>query len=461
MDTVGPLSNSRFQGKTCKHLLTILDGFTRYLTAIPIPDLEARTLLKGFMEGFVLVHGLPEVVHTDNGSSLVGKLFQDSLNQMGIQTTRTPVYTPQGNRVERTHRTLGGLLRANDEINPHSWTSNLQTIVFEINNARNKITGVSPYYGMYGRNVRLPLDVCFPQGLINPGITKTWDQYIINLSKTFEQIHCSMARHEKVSIPVDSSIKSPRNPRIIKVGDTVYYFSPRGVINLSRKLTPRWSGPYRVVQTLSPSLSIIYPLGDWAISKKEICTPNTKLKVIDLALTRPEPTREPIDLNDLPEPGDSDSGEITFNLGTKETGEGSINPSTDSDSDSDANTLSRGDTPSLIEPPFDRRDPLETPRLEKGLEIIPPDEGFNSQPTVTGNIKLNHKVTAPDSIIDGELIGSPLETRILPVTYETPKRKRNKRALPEPREPRVRREAFESALDQLAKTLKRKKELKK
>ena len=97
LDTVGPLTSSRFQGKTCKHLLTILYGFTRYLTAIPIPDLEAKPLLKGFMEGFVLVHGVLEGVHTDNGSSLVGQLFQDSLNQMGIQTTRTPVYSPHRN----------------------------------------------------------------------------------------------------------------------------------------------------------------------------------------------------------------------------------------------------------------------------------------------------------------------------------------------------------------------------
>ena len=58
------------------------------------------------MEGFVLVERVPEVVHTGNGSSLVGKLFQDSSNQMEIQTTRTPVYTLQGNRVERTHRKL-------------------------------------------------------------------------------------------------------------------------------------------------------------------------------------------------------------------------------------------------------------------------------------------------------------------------------------------------------------------
>ena len=71
--------------------------------------------------------------------------------------------------------------------------------------------------------------------------------------------------------------------------------------------------------------------------------------MIDLKLS--EPIRDPMDLNDLPEPGDSDSGEITFNPGTKGTGEGSINPSTDPDSDSDSSTLSGGGTPSLIEPP--------------------------------------------------------------------------------------------------------------
>ena len=39
IDTVGPLTPSRINGKIMKHIFTILDGFTRYLTAIPIPDL--------------------------------------------------------------------------------------------------------------------------------------------------------------------------------------------------------------------------------------------------------------------------------------------------------------------------------------------------------------------------------------------------------------------------------------
>ena len=162
IDTVGPLTPSRINGKIMKHIFTILDGFTRYLTAIPIPDLESTTLLNTFIEGFCLKFGLPEVVHSDNRSSLLNKQFQDSLHQLGIKTTQTPVYSPEGNRVERSHRTLGASLRSDDSTSPGWWPIKLNTILFELNNARNRVTGVSLYFGIFGRNPQLPLDVCFP-----------------------------------------------------------------------------------------------------------------------------------------------------------------------------------------------------------------------------------------------------------------------------------------------------------
>ena len=62
--------------------------------------------------------------------------------QMGVQTTQTPTYSPQGNRVERSHRTLGASLRSDDSTSPGSWPIKLNTILFELNNARNRMTGV-------------------------------------------------------------------------------------------------------------------------------------------------------------------------------------------------------------------------------------------------------------------------------------------------------------------------------
>ena len=87
----------------------------------------------------------------------MSKTFQDSLHALGVQTTQTPTYSPQGNRVEMSRRTLGASLRSDDSTSPGSWPVKLNTILFELNNARNR---VSPYFGMFGRNPWLPLDVC-------------------------------------------------------------------------------------------------------------------------------------------------------------------------------------------------------------------------------------------------------------------------------------------------------------
>ena len=65
-----------------------------------------------------------------------------------------------------------------------------------------------------------------------------------NLSNRFMEIHEQMSRNEMNQIPMDQGIKSPRGEDFIKLGDLVYQFSPRAVINLSHKLILRWIGPF-------------------------------------------------------------------------------------------------------------------------------------------------------------------------------------------------------------------------
>ena len=124
LDLVGPLSGNKVNGVTYKHILTILDGFTRFLTAIPLESIETEKVLDGLMNGYVFKYGLPEAIHTDNGSNLTSKLFEDSMIKLGIMHSTTPVYSPEGNRVERQHRTLNAFLRILGE-NPSNWVSKL------------------------------------------------------------------------------------------------------------------------------------------------------------------------------------------------------------------------------------------------------------------------------------------------------------------------------------------------
>ena len=144
------------------------------------------------------------MVHSDNGSSLLSKQFQDSLHRLGIKTPQTPVYSPEDNRVETSHRTLGASLLSDDSNSPGSWPIKFNTILFELNNARNQITGVSPYFGMFGRNPRVPLDVCFPSQ--NFQKSHSWTKYVENLSSRFKEIHKNMTKNELNMIPTDQGI---------------------------------------------------------------------------------------------------------------------------------------------------------------------------------------------------------------------------------------------------------------
>ena len=127
--------------------------------------------------------------------------------------------------------------------------------------------------------------MCFPPQNVLRSLS--WNKYVENLSDRFKEIHESMRKNELLNIPVDQGIKSPRGIDIIKLGDLVYQFSPRSVVNLSRKLTLRWVGPYRVVEIISPSLCIIFPVGSWCLQKKEVRTLTSRIRKIDPNYSQP------------------------------------------------------------------------------------------------------------------------------------------------------------------------------
>jgi len=107
--------------------------------------------------------------------------------------------------VERAHQTLGQILQSDDTFNPNSWAQKVDAAIFEINISRNRITGVSPYYAMYGRNPRIPLDVFFPDKHMQS--VMPWTKFVLNLSNHFEKIHKEMAKNEKLCISVASEVK--------------------------------------------------------------------------------------------------------------------------------------------------------------------------------------------------------------------------------------------------------------
>ena len=82
-----------------QHILVIQDYFTKWATAIPIPDQTAAVVTQELIKVFA-IFGIQKIVHSDQGRNFESTML---LEAFGIHKTRT---TPQGDgMVERFNRT--------------------------------------------------------------------------------------------------------------------------------------------------------------------------------------------------------------------------------------------------------------------------------------------------------------------------------------------------------------------
>ena len=59
------------------------------------------------------------------------------------------------------NKTLIGMLKTLEENEKKSWKDHLEKLAFAYNATVNKSTGFSPFFLMFGREVRLPIDIMF------------------------------------------------------------------------------------------------------------------------------------------------------------------------------------------------------------------------------------------------------------------------------------------------------------
>ena len=260
IDTVGPLTPSKFRGEDCRHFLTMQDGFTRYLVAVPVPNLESTTLIDALIEGWINVHSVPEEIFSDRGRSFLSGLMKELNKVLDVRHVVTPPYSPESNRVERAHRTLGNLMRSNDRFLEVEWPKKLATAVFVYNTMKNRITGVSPYFAVFGREPQIPARLLFDMNLQND--TQKFSDYIEDIKNRFQQIHQKMVETQRTQVQkeIDRDERDGRGESF-NVGDQVYIFSAKSRPGVSLKLQRKWLGPYHVEKIISPSLLLVSRIG--------------------------------------------------------------------------------------------------------------------------------------------------------------------------------------------------------
>lgn len=228
-------------------VLVVTDHFTRMAQAFPCKDQSAKQVARVLWDKYFCVFGFPERIHSDQGANFESQLISELLRVSGVRKSHTTPYHPMGNgSVERFNRTLGGMIRALTPEAKADWPRRLQTLTFMYNCTAHETTGYAPFYLMFGRIPRLPVDVLF-RTVLNDSSVTSYDKYVESLTKDLREAMVVAQEH--------ATKEQNRHARLynrkvkgsdIVVGDRVLLANRRE--KGKRKVADRWeSTVYTVV----------------------------------------------------------------------------------------------------------------------------------------------------------------------------------------------------------------------
>jgi hypothetical protein len=87
------------------------------------------------------------------------------------------------------------MLKCLSQAEKESWKDHLAKLAFAYNSTVNKSTGFSPFYLMFGRESRLPIDLLFGIELVKEHKTTTYDAYVTDWHESMKQAVAIAQKH--------------------------------------------------------------------------------------------------------------------------------------------------------------------------------------------------------------------------------------------------------------------------
>ena len=248
VDCVGPFSVSKSGNR---YIVVFSDYLTKWPVAFAAPTIDAHVITKLFVHEMIGRHGAPRTLLSDRGQNFLSKLLKEIFCLVNTEKVFTTSYHPQTDGlVERLNGTLVQSLSQYVSSDQKDWDEHLPSVLLAYRVSPSEVTGDSPFFLLYGREPRLPMDVSLlPPKDLSASIADHRARVVEHLETAQEVARANIQRaQQRMKLLYDQTSNFPE----YDLGQQVWVYSPKTKRGLSKKLRHLWHGPMRIYQKFAP-----------------------------------------------------------------------------------------------------------------------------------------------------------------------------------------------------------------
>lgn len=244
IDSIGPLPVDE-DGH--KHILVVIDAFSRFCYLIPTADLSGQTAAKALIKFFGLF-GVPGEIVSDNGTQFANQTVEHLLKALHSEHVRINAYSHEENGlVERANKEILRFLRAivNERKIKRKWSEALPFVQRITNAQTHSVLGVSPAQIIFGNTIDLDRGIISP---ISPMDEMPYDDYVQQQSLLQAEILQAAADAQFKEDQYNIAARAPSQPHTEFPTNSYVLARYEGDDHRPpSKLETRWRGPLRVI----------------------------------------------------------------------------------------------------------------------------------------------------------------------------------------------------------------------
>ena len=246
MDLIGEFRMGSIKGNW--FALTVICMLTGYTWCIPIPDKSAKTVVYAYLKEVYNNFGGSRKILSDNGTEFKNQLFKTVSEELEIdyKVYSPPYHPPSNGRIEGFHSFLKACLLKHIK-DPMEWDEIVPFVCSVYNALPNEHSREAPFFLMFGRDLRLPLN-----DFLRPKLRYLGNDEVIISLEAMKKIYKLAAQNLKLARERMNKKKQQTKPTKLETGALIM------VKRHDKKIfEPRYEGYYRIVKIRGNQLDII------------------------------------------------------------------------------------------------------------------------------------------------------------------------------------------------------------